>query len=161
MAKNDEMNYGLIMQLNHHSHKKMVGCIGRTQINRWPCFQSACMIAPFFGRRILRGWGVCGLPDLAFHSISGKTYRSSGRQEKAKLISWIQNSCSRKKEVEGKGAVKLGTGRPCASLLGFLHQRTQDGLEQKNFVLSQSEDWKSKSQGVHKAMLPLKVKRKE
>lgn len=110
----------------------MISCIGRTQINQRTCFQPACMIAPFLGRRILR-LGGCGLPDLAFHSISGKTYGSSGRQEKAKLIyiSWIQNYCSRKKEVEGNGVMKLGRGRPCASLLGFLHQRTQDGLDQR------------------------------
>ena len=35
------------------------------------------------------------------------------------------------------------------------------GLEQENFVVSQSQDQQSKSQGVCKSMLPLKVKGKE
>ena len=70
-----------------------------------------------------------------------------------------QSYPSGKKEVGREWSREVGpTVYQCFRVLATTHQKL-GGSEQENFCdLSQSQDQKSKGQGVHKAMLPLKVK---
>lgn len=91
------------------------------------------MIGPFLGRRIL--WGDTTRLGLSLCCLEklGKYLR---RQEKLKWYTFYESRATALggRRWEGNGAVNLGRGRPCASFLEFLHQRTTNwGLRAREF----------------------------